>query len=178
MYNSCSVSNSDCSQLSETYHAPRNFQIITLYLREFCSIPCLEQSKSGATEMLLISKPVIPPAAISRQLRKSLSLCHNFCSIWSDTFSVWYGDVTVIGIKSNTLKPEIPKLDTGDLFLYFIPLLLWICEGSSWPHLNNQKPSFASGDPGHLAELELITAITIFTKIAIKQYQSSLLQGL
>lgn len=88
MHNSCSASNSDCSQSSKTYHTLRNFQIISLYLREFCSIPCLEQFKSGAIDMVLISKPVIPLAVISRQLEKSVSLCHNFSSTSSDTFTV------------------------------------------------------------------------------------------
>lgn len=118
MHNSCSVSNICCSQLSKIQHIPRNFQIITSYLREFCSISCLEQFKSGTIDMILISKPVIPPAAISRQLEKSVSLCCNFCSTWSDTFTDTRM-LTVIRIKSKTLKSQITKLETGDLFLSF-----------------------------------------------------------
>lgn len=115
------LSNSDRSQLSKTYHIPKHFQIISFYRREFCSMPCLEQFKSGTTDMLLISKPVIPPAAISRQLEKSVSLCHNFCSTCL-TFSPFdMRMLSVIRIKSDTLNPEITKLETSDLFLSFYP---------------------------------------------------------
>lgn len=113
------LSNSDCSQLSKTYHTPKHFQIISFYQREFCSMPCLEQFKSGTIDMLLISKPVIPTAAISRQQEKSVSLCHRFCSTCL-TFSPFDMRMrNVIRIKSDTLKPEINKFKTGDLFLSF-----------------------------------------------------------
>lgn len=113
------LSNSDCSQLSKTYHTPKHFQIISFYRREFSSMPCLEQFKSGTTDTLLISKPVIPTAAISRQLEKSVSLCHRFCSTCL-TFSPFDMRMcSVIRIKSDTLKHEITKLEIGDLFLSF-----------------------------------------------------------